>query len=193
MQPDAVLRRCVPPAACAGTLTVMAIRLRPLRDADLDDVFRWEGHPEAIGMAAFTRPDPTDRAAFDAHHQRVRADPANTVLAIERDEEFVGTIGSFTIEDEREITYWIDPALWGRGIASEAVRLFLHHERQRPLYARVAEHNLGSSTVLVRNGFQKIGEEVSWAAGVGEHVTEHIYRLDEPGSAPLRGNGARPR
>jgi RimJ/RimL family protein N-acetyltransferase len=158
----------------------MTIRLRPLRDTDLDDLFVWEGHPEAIGMAAFTRQDPTDRNAFDAHYQRVRADQANTVLAIESDEQFVGTIGSFTVGDEREITYWIDPARWGRGLASEAVGLFLRHEHQRPLYARVAQHNLGSSTVLARNGFVKIGEEVSWAVGVGAHITEHIYRLQQP-------------
>src|SRR4051794_24947963 len=103
----------------------MAIRFRPLRDTDLDDIFRWEGHAEATRMAAFTRQDPSDRQAFDAHYQRVRADPANTVLAIERDQQFVGTIGSFTVDDERELTYWIDPALWGRGIASQAVGLFL--------------------------------------------------------------------
>lgn len=160
-------------------MTGMAIRLRPLRDADLDDLFRWEGHPEAIGMAAFTRPDRTDRKAFEAHYRRVRADESNTLLAIERDARFVGTIGSFTLGGEREITYWIDPELWGRGIASHAVGLFLEHERQRPLYARVAQHNLGSSTVLARNGFRKVGEEVSWAAGVGRHVTEHIYRLEQ--------------
>ena len=131
-------------------------------------------------MAAFTRQDPTDRAAFDAHYQRLRADPGVTVRAIENDGQLVGMIASFSVEDEREITYWINPALWGRGIASEAVGLFIKHEGQRPLYARVAQHNHGSSTVLARNGFLKIGEETSCAAGVDKHTTEHIYRLDQP-------------
>ncbi len=27
---------------------------------------------------------------------------------------FVGTIGSFTMDGEREVTYWIDPSGWGR-------------------------------------------------------------------------------
>jgi RimJ/RimL family protein N-acetyltransferase len=67
---------------------------------------------------------------------------------------------------------------WGRGIASGAVRLFIHHEIQRPLYARAAAHNRGSATVLERNGFVKIGEETSWADGAGKEVLEHIYRLD---------------
>jgi RimJ/RimL family protein N-acetyltransferase len=129
-------------------------------------------------MAAFTRADPADRTAFDAHYQAVRSDPDNTLLAIEKDGRFVGTIGSFTVEGDRELTYWVDPARWGRGIASGAVEAFIRHETQRPLFARTAANNLGSSKVLLRNGFVKIGEETSWAAGVGEDVLEHIYRLD---------------
>jgi RimJ/RimL family protein N-acetyltransferase len=129
-------------------------------------------------MAAFTRADPADRAAFDAHQLRVRSNPDNTVQAIESDGVFAGTIGSFTIEGDRELTYWIDPAQWGRGIASGALEAFLGVETQRPLFARVAAHNLGSSKVLLRNGFKKIGEETSWADGLGEDVLEYIYRLD---------------
>jgi RimJ/RimL family protein N-acetyltransferase len=156
----------------------VTITLRALHEDDLDDLFRWEGDPAAADMAAFTRSDPTDRAAFDAHYQRVRSDPDTTNRAIEEDGAFVGTIASFTVEGDRELTYWVDPGRWGRGIASGAVRLFIQHETQRPLYARVAAHNRGSATVLERNGFVKIGEETSWADGAGKEVLEHIYRLD---------------
>lgn len=55
---------------------------------------------------------------------------------------------------------------------------FVPDEPQRPLYARAAEHNVGSHRVLARNGFVKIGEETSWADGAGKDVVEHIYRLD---------------
>jgi hypothetical protein len=30
----------------------------------------------------------------------------------------------------------------------------------------------------LRNGFVKIGQETGWAAGLGEDVLEHTYRLD---------------
>lgn len=156
----------------------MAIRLRPLGDGDLDTVFRWERDPVAAAMAAFTREDPADRAAFDAHYRRVRADPANLLLVVEDDGEAVGTIGSFTIEDEREVGFWVDPSRWGRGIASAALARFLGVELERPLHARAAEHNLASAAVLRRAGFERIGAERSWAAGVGEEIVEHIYRLD---------------
>jgi RimJ/RimL family protein N-acetyltransferase len=129
-------------------------------------------------MAAFTRADPTDREAFEAHYRRVRSDPANTLRAIDEDGVFVGTVASFTMEGDRELTYWVNPSRWGRGIASGAVRLFVPDEPARPLYARVAEHNVGSRRVLEHNGFAKIGEETSWADGAGKDVIEHIYRLD---------------
>ena len=156
----------------------MTIGLRPLRDDDLDDVFRWESDPDAAAMAAFTRADPSDRDAFDAHYRRVRADPANLLLGIEHDGRLVGTISSFTIDGDREVSYWIDPSRWGRGIASAALRLFLERERERPLYARTAAHNPASAAVVRRAGFLQIGEETSWAAGVGEEIVEHIHRLD---------------
>jgi hypothetical protein len=47
-------------------------------------------------MAAFTRANPSDRREFDAHYERVRNDPSATLLAIEDDAEFVGTVASFT-------------------------------------------------------------------------------------------------
>ena len=156
----------------------MRVTLRALQDDDLDELFRWESDPTGARMAAFTRADPADRAAFDAHYQRVRANPDNTTLAIEEDGVLAGMIASFNVEGDRELTYWVDPERWGRGIASTAVQTFIQQETERPLFARAAARNLGSSKVLLRNGFVKIGEETSWAAGVGQDVLEHIYRLD---------------
>jgi RimJ/RimL family protein N-acetyltransferase len=129
-------------------------------------------------MAAFTRADPADRAAFDAHYQKVRSNPDNTNQAIEQDGSLAGMIASFTVEGNRELTYWIDPERWGHGVATEAVQSFIQHETQRPLFARAAAHNVGSNKVLLRNGFKKVGEDTGWAAGVGEDVLEYIYRLD---------------
>jgi RimJ/RimL family protein N-acetyltransferase len=155
----------------------MDLRLRDLVDGDLDQLFEWERDPAAVALAAFTRADPSDRVAFDSHYARVRCDPACTLLAVEHRGAFVGTIGSFTMDGEREVTYWIDPSLWGRGLASSALEAFLRVERVRPLTARVAVHNGGSATVLVRAGFVETGRETSFAPGVGTEVVEQVYRL----------------
>lgn len=156
----------------------MAVSLRPLADADLDTLFVWESDPRAVELAAFTRADPSDRPAFDAHYERVRSDPANVLLAIDHDGELVGTVGSFTREGDREVTYWIAPARWGQGLASQALQAFLAIERTRPLYGRVADHNVGSAKVLSRAGLVEVGSERAFAPGVGAEVLERIYRLD---------------
>jgi RimJ/RimL family protein N-acetyltransferase len=156
----------------------MGVTLRTIEDGDLDQLFEWERDPDAVAMAAFTRADPSDRAAFDGHYRRVRDDPDATLLAIEDDAGFAGTLGSFTIEGAREVTYWIDPSRWGRGLASAALRAFLQIEVTRPLFARVAAHNVGSAKVLTRAGFEPVGSETSFAGGLGRDVLEHVYRLD---------------
>jgi RimJ/RimL family protein N-acetyltransferase len=156
----------------------MGIALRPLADSDLDTLFVWESDPRAVEMAAFTRSDPSDRSEFDAHHERIRSNPSNVLLAIDDDAEFVGTIGSFTMEGRREVTYWIAPARWGQGLASRALRAFLEIESTRPIYGRVADHNVGSAKVLVRAGFVEVGSETAFAPGVGAEILERIYRLD---------------
>jgi RimJ/RimL family protein N-acetyltransferase len=161
----------------------MAVTLRAFADGDLDALFTWESDPRAVEMAAFTRADPSDRRAFDAHYERVRSNPSNTLLAIDDDGEFVGAIGSFTLEGRREVTYWIAPARWGRGLASQALRVFLAVESTRPLFGRVAAHNAASAKVLARAGFVEVGTDTGFAAGVGAEVVERIYRLDREGSA----------
>lgn len=160
-----------------GRVLRVGVTLRILEDADLDQLFEWEQEPRAVAMAAFTRADPSDRAGFDAHHQRIQHDADARLLAVEDDGAFAGTIGSFTMEGAREVTYWIDPSRWGRGLASAALGAFLRVEVTRPLFARVAEHNVGSANVLTRAGFVRIGSDTSFAEGVGRDVVEHIYRL----------------
>jgi hypothetical protein len=108
-------------------------------------------------MAAFTAKDPNDRAAFDAHMRKVRTSPENLVRAVTLDKEFVGTVGSFIIDGETEVTYWIDRRYWGRGIATRALELLLEIETTRPLHARAASDNPGSLRVLAKVGFVPIG------------------------------------
>ena len=156
----------------------MAITLRTLTDRDLDSLFIWESDPRAVQMAAFTRANPSARSEFDAHYERVRNDPSATLLAIDHEAEFVGTVASFTMEGKREVSYWIAPARWGQGLASRALRALLAIEPTRPIYGRVAHHNAASAKVLARAGFVEVGSETAFAPGVGAEIVERIYRLD---------------
>ena len=156
----------------------MTTALRALADADLDSVFAWESDPRASRMAVFTREDPTDRTAFDAHYRRIRADGSVLLRAVVHDGRLAGTIGSFSTDGEREVTYWVDPARWGRGIATDALRLLLTIDTERPLHARVAEANHASRRVLEKAGFYVVDDQPSTVIWRGVEVTELALVLE---------------
>jgi RimJ/RimL family protein N-acetyltransferase len=151
--------------------------LRPLTDADADFLFEMMRDPAGVRMAAFTAPDPSDRERFDAQFSRQQNEPSVIQFAITHDGALAGSIASFVIDGETEITYWIDRPLWGRGIAGEALALFLGEVKVRPLHARAASDNEGSLHVLRKAGFQIKGTEVSYAAGRGAEIEETILVL----------------
>jgi signal transduction histidine kinase/RimJ/RimL family protein N-acetyltransferase len=111
--------------------------------------------PESLRMAAFTAKDPTDRDAFDAHWKRIRARPTCVNRTVLVDGDVVGSAAVYGEPGEREVTYWIDRAYWGKGIATAALRDLLAEVPERPLYARVAADNAGSLRVLEKCGFRR--------------------------------------
>lgn len=154
------------------------IALRPVEDADLDALFDQMRDPAAVRMAAFTTENPDDRQAFDAHMARVRSSPGTTLWAITCDGQLAGSIASFVSGDQTEVTYWIDRAAWGRGIATEALELLLRLVSARPLHARAASDNTASLRVLQKAGFEIIGTENSYAPARNREIEETILRLE---------------
>ncbi|WP_369187252.1 GNAT family N-acetyltransferase [Streptomyces sp. R08] len=155
----------------------MQVSLRPIHDSDLPVFFRLTNDPESVRMAAFTAKDPTDRDVFDAHWKRVRALPGvrnRTVLA---DGDVVGNAAVYGDPGEREVTYWIDRAYWGKGIATAALRDLLAEEPERPLHARVAADNPGSRRVLEKCGFRVTGHDRGFANARGEEIDELVLTL----------------
>jgi RimJ/RimL family protein N-acetyltransferase len=143
--------------------------LRETVDDDLPILFVHQADPEAARMAAFPS---RDRDAFQEHWDRIRADDTVITRTIEADGEVVGTIGSFTVEGERDVGYWIGREHWGRGVATAAVRALLKIEPHRPLSARVAAHNVGSQRVLEKCGFRHVGTETA-----DDGIEELVYRV----------------
>ena len=126
------------------------VQLRDVETGDLPLFFEHQRDPIAVAMVAFRS---RDRAAFDQHWARLMGDDTCLKKTIVVDGQVAGNIGSWTSEGQREIGYWIDRALWGRGIATEALSAFLRLERTRPLHAGVAKHNAASIRVLEKCGF----------------------------------------
>jgi hypothetical protein len=138
----------------------VVIVLRDVRDADLDTFFEHWGDDQALRMAAFTPADARERVAFDARWERQRKDPANLLKTIEVDGEAVGSIGSWDNERQREVTYWIGRAHWGKGsLPAPCGRSLTSRRRGRSMPPR-------PPTTLARSAFLRSAGSESSAKGV---------------------------
>ncbi|MEZ3180546.1 GNAT family N-acetyltransferase [Streptomyces pimonensis] len=156
----------------------MDIALRPVHDSDLPVLYRQLNDPEALRMAAFTPEDPADRDRFDAHWAHLRSSPGIVVRTVLGDGDVVGHASVYGEAGEREVTYWVDRAHWGKGIATAALRALLAEVGERPLYARVAADNAASRRVLERCGFEVSGRAAAYAPARGAEVDELVLALD---------------
>ncbi|MFJ8712947.1 GNAT family N-acetyltransferase [Streptomyces violaceus] len=155
----------------------MNVELRDVHDSDLPVFFRQMNDPEALHMAAFTPEDPSDRDAFDTHWARIRSSSAvvRTVLA---DGDVVGSASVYGEPGEREVTYWIDRAYWGKGIATDALRALVTEVDERPLYARAASDNVGSLRVLEKCGFRAVASARGYARARDAEIDETVLLLE---------------
>ncbi|WP_432056809.1 GNAT family N-acetyltransferase [Streptomyces sp. bgisy022] len=154
------------------------ISLRPLTEDDIPVLFEMQLDEDAQWLAAFTD-DRTarDAAAFEQKYRKILADEEIVNRIVEAGGEVVGSVATFPMEGDTELTYWIRKDWWGRGVATAAVAALLDEVTHRPIHARVVEDNTGSVRVLERNGFVAVGSEDSFAPGRRATVTELIFVL----------------
>ncbi|MFE0800818.1 GNAT family N-acetyltransferase [Streptomyces sp. NPDC058812] len=154
----------------------MHIALREVHDSDLPVFFRQMNDPEALRMAAFTPENPADWDAFETHWSKIRAS-ADVVRTILGDGDVIGSAAVYGEPGEREVTYWVDRAYWGRGVATAALRVLLAEVPDRPLYARAAADNTGSLRVLEKCGFEESAHARGFAPARGEEIDELVLHL----------------
>ena len=148
------------------------LHLRAVADTDLPILFDQQLDPDAIHMAAFTHKDPSDRAAFDAHWVKIRADPTVFQRTIVADGQVAGWVGSYGPPEEHEVTYWLGREFWGQGLATLALRQYLAFQRTRPIYGRAAADNAASIRVLEKCGFTRLDTERGYANARGQEIEE---------------------
>ncbi len=155
------------------------ITLAEVKKDDLNAFFQFQLDKEASYLAAFTAKDTNDKTAYVERYSGYLTDPSIHMRTIMADGEIAGSISKYVIEEEAEITYWMDRKFWGKGIATAALSAFLQIEQSRPIYGRVAFDNFGSQRVLEKCGFVKIGTDKGFANARQTEIEEYIYKLSE--------------
>ena len=154
----------------------LPVVLRTLELADAEHVAALCGDWEVARMTALIpHPYPPESAAsfIAACREQDPNGPACTYAVTRADDGLlVGAIGITSSADAGEsLGYWIGRPYWGNGYATAALQALIAIEPVRPLWAHIAEHNIGSQRVVERCGF--VLDHT-----VQEDVLMRVYRLD---------------
>lgn len=164
-------------------LTSTRLILRRARITDVDDMHRVLSDPSALDY--WSSGPHTSRDETVAWIEGMIASPAGESddFVIEYQGLVIGKLGAWRLP---EIGYIIAPAYWGKGLASEALRVFLPHVFARPeldrITADVDPRNLRSLAMLERHGFVRTGYAAgTWNThtGLADSVYLELRRPDE--------------
>ncbi|MEM1130578.1 MAG: GNAT family N-acetyltransferase [Pseudomonadota bacterium] len=128
-------------------------------------------------------PHPLPPGAIAAYIDRARApDRAADVWVIDGSAnnlgEVLGVISLTRMEENRaQIAYWVAPAFWNTGIASEAVRALLQANplNSETMFAEVFQSNSISARVLTNAGFAYTGDAEAFSVAQGRTVPTWTY------------------
>lgn len=162
------------------------LRLRRLQPSDAALLRLYASDPRVAKMTT-TIPHPYPPGLAEAFVDRILARATTeTVWAIDTGADAEnGLIGLISLKRHRlgegEIGYWVAPAFWGTGYASEAVDTVVRDATARgcdALTAQVFQDNPASARVLSRAGFGYIGEGEAYSVARGSMVPTFEYRRE---------------
>lgn len=156
--------------------------LRPLRASDAGLLQMYAGDER---VARFTRsiPHPLPPGAAEAFIKRAHAaDRVEDVWAMDGSahglSELLGVIGLTHMDREQsQIGYWVAPAMWNTGVASEAVAALLAANPQgcKTIFGEVFQDNPGSARVLTNQGFDYLGDAEAFSVARNAKVATWTY------------------
>jgi RimJ/RimL family protein N-acetyltransferase len=167
----------VPPAIAAGRLL-----LRPFRRSDAGLYALYAGDRRvAEGTQSIPHPLPPGAAeAFVARAMAAKGTEEAWVMdgSASGLSELLGVITLKAMDrGQSEIAYWVAPAFWNAGFASEAVRglIAANPLGSRTIFAEVFQDNPGSARVLTNCGFEYIGDAESFSVARNARVPTWTY------------------
>ncbi|MBN2907286.1 MAG: GNAT family N-acetyltransferase [Rhodobacteraceae bacterium] len=163
-------------------ITAERFALRPVCAADAGPLRLYAGDER---VARYTRsiPHPMPPGAIEGFIERA-LDPDRTedVWVMEgTGQGLSGVLGVIALDRmeraQSEIGYWVAPAMWGTGIASEAVAALLaaNPHAARTIFAEVFQDNPGSARVLTNAGFEYIGDAEAYSVARQAKVATWTY------------------
>ncbi|MCC6006878.1 MAG: GNAT family N-acetyltransferase [Rhodobacteraceae bacterium] len=166
--------------------------LRPLRPSDAG-LISFYTNDRRVAEQTTHIPHPLPPGATEAYIGRARDEDRRAhVWALDGAEhglsEVLGLISLREMDrDQSEVSYWVAPAFWNAGYASEALAALLKANPlgNKTIFASVFQDNARSARVLTNAGFVYLGDAEAYSVARGKPVATWTYlrRLGDAGAA----------
>jgi RimJ/RimL family protein N-acetyltransferase len=162
--------------------------LRPVRRSDAG-LFALYAGDRRVAEATRSIPHPLPPGAADAFVSRAMAGVGGEDVWVmdgsaSNLSEVLGVIslkrmdpGRAGGQDQSEVGYWVAPAFWNAGFASDAVRALVeaNPQKNRTIFAEVFQDNPGSARVLTNAGFTYLGDAETYSVARDARVPTWTY------------------
>ncbi|MDH3264560.1 MAG: GNAT family N-acetyltransferase [Paracoccaceae bacterium] len=156
--------------------------LRPLRSSDAGLVQLYASDRRVAEMTT-SIPHPYPPGAAEAFVERALEDHGRRAVwaldaSAHSSSELLGVVSLARLDREQdEIGYWVAPALWNAGYASEAVNSIVAANPldSKALFATVFQNNPGSARVLTNAGFEYVGDAEAYSVARGATMPTWTY------------------
>ena len=156
--------------------------LRPVRRSDLG-LLSLHAADKRVAEATTSIPHPLPPGATEAFITRsMSADRTEDVWIMDGSRanhaEVLGVISLDRMDrGQSAIGYWVVPAFWNTGLASEAVRALLEANPQdcNGIFAQVFQDNPASARVLTNAGFEYLGDAEAHSVARDANIATWTY------------------
>lgn len=156
--------------------------LRPLRPSDAG-LLQMYASDKRVAELTTTIPHPYPPGAAEAFIARsMKPGQSETVWALDATDqggaELMGVISLNQMDrGQSEIGYWVAPAMWNTGFASEAVKALVGANPldNTTIFASVFQGNPSSARVLTNAGFDYLGDAEAYSVARGAKVVTWTY------------------
>jgi RimJ/RimL family protein N-acetyltransferase len=181
---ESVVKTQADPIASQPVIAAGRFVLRPLRKSDAGLVAHYAGDRR---VACNTRliPHPFPPGAAEVLIARTsQPNRTENVWALDGGSQGLGEVLGLVYlarmdRRQSEVSFWIAPAFWNTGLASEALGALIaaNPHGDETIFAEVFQDNPGSARVLCNNGFQYLGDAESFSVARGIVVPTWTYAL----------------
>ncbi len=154
--------------SCQPEIKAERFILRPVRKSDAGAMALYAGD-ERVARSSRSIPHPLPAGVTEGFIQRAMdsTQPQDAWVIDGASSDHQEVLGVITLtrldRGQSEMSYWVAPAFWNAGIASEAVRAMIAANplKNSAIFAEVFQDNPASARVLTNAGFEYIGDAES--------------------------------